>query len=150
MEILRIIRVVLSVYVSMYDPFKQILWIDLSYFNDLERSAAIKAVEIITAIKSLLWEAIYCATPDIRNVYAEINAENFLHDGLYTGVFLKEESSCLECPTDYSRWSPKLETLIDSSCEKIKQDVKDFLIDMASTDGNGKRRGQCYEIYPRN
>lgn len=143
---MNILRVLFVVFVGTRDAFEKIVWIDLS--DDglaLEEVAADKATSLTEAAKALVWEAISCATPDIKDAFIEIFIENFRFDGYYKKNILPSDAA-------FTSWTPELSDRVNAVNAQIKNDLTAMMTDMAVAHLNGDsgRSDPRYEICRRN
>lgn len=127
------ICILISVFVSNLDPFEFKDWITIPIDNN---KAAIKVDAKLIAAEAvaLIWEAVFCAAPDISHVTLEIQLD------------------CISCTCDYSNkviaadntftgWSAKLENLIAEKSKEIQGDLVSMLTDIAAIHFNGNTIG---------
>lgn len=127
------ICILISVFVSNLDPFEFKDWITIPIDNN---KAAIKVDAKLIAAEAvaLIWEAVFCAAPDISHVTLEIQLD------------------CISCTCDYSNkviaadntftgWSAKLGNLIAEKSKEIQGDLVSMLTDIAAIHFNGNTIG---------
>lgn len=126
------------------DPFELVVWVPVPASD---RAAAVDSgADLLTGtIKALLWEAIFCAAPNVNNAGVEVLAECPTHATTY----YKE---ILEPNANFTVWTPELSKCVDKATTEIKADMKDLLTDLAAAhfDGAAGGGGVRYVITTRN
>lgn len=135
-------RILLAILVASLDSFEKVIWTSILLDSDLvEDCAADKAAFIVEAIKAQTWEAISCATPDIKNARVEVSIENSTHDGIYVADILPSDAH-------FEGWTPELSDIVANASDQIKDALTAMLTDMATAhlDGDDGRGDPRYEI----
>lgn len=138
-------RIYLVILVASLDAFEKVIWTSVLLDSDLvEDCAADKSAFAVEAIKALVWEAISCATPDIKNARVEVFVENSTHDGIYVTDVLPPD-------VRFDGWTPELSDIVTNASDQIKDDLAAMLTDMATAHLNGDdgRGDPRYEIRRR-
>ena len=140
-----VIFVVFEIFVDCLDSIKDSKWVALPLESSRVEDAAIdEAASVVDSIMAHLWDALFCAAPNVRDARVEVLAKDFTHDGLY-------EMRVLPYNAPYKGWSPALRDDVYKAAYQMKLDLADMLVDMVVAHLNGVEDGGDldYEIHRR-